>query len=130
MAIAPCNYFFLVNSTREFFDLAYLITSIGTGAAIGITERLVLTDPMLLRLASSILTVEARHNAFFCSIGDQEPSPTLFDTSVSDIWAYNLALLFVVPGSCSVKIPLPILPKLTVNELAMAPEVNITNSLT
>jgi hypothetical protein len=119
-----------MNSTRDFFDLAHLITSIGISATIGITERLALTDPMLMRSTSSILTVESRHDAFFRLIGDKETSPTPFNTSISDIWAYNLALLFVVPGSCPVEIPLPTLPKLTVNELAMVPNANTTDSLT
>ena len=119
-----------MNSTGEFFDLAHLIMSTNIGATIGITERLAVTDPMLIRSASSILTVEARHDTFLRSIRDKKPSPTPFDTGISDIWAYNLALSFVVPGSCPVEIPLPTLPKLTVNESALAPDANTTDSLT
>jgi hypothetical protein len=45
------------------------------------------------------------------------PNPAPFNTGISDIWAYNLALLFIVPGSCYVEIPLPILPVLNVSDL-------------
>jgi hypothetical protein len=44
------------------------------------------------------------------------PNPAPFDTGISDIWAYNLALSFIVPGSCCVEIPLPILPVLNVSD--------------
>jgi hypothetical protein len=42
------------------------------------------------------------------------PNPALFNTGISDIWVYNLALSFIVPRSYYVKIPLPILPVLNI----------------
>ncbi|KAH6665211.1 hypothetical protein B0J14DRAFT_620947 [Halenospora varia] len=69
-----------------FFELANIITSIGISSTIGLTERLAVTDPLLIQSVSSILM------------------------------AYNLALLFIVPGSCPVKVPLPTLPTLNVSE--------------
>ena len=67
---------------------------------------------------ASILPVEARHDAFFRLFAKEVPNPTAFDTQISGIWAYNLALDFVVSGSCKT-VPhaissLPIYPDLTV----------------
>jgi hypothetical protein len=103
-----------VESTIGFFELAHVITSFGIGATIGLTERLAIMDPVLVRTVSSLLTVESRHDAFFRWIWGEVLNPAPFGTGISDIWAYNLALSFVVPGSCPIELPLPILPRLTV----------------
>ncbi|KKY22686.1 putative sexual development protein [Phaeomoniella chlamydospora] len=134
--IPPCNYSFSVNSTKTFLDLAHMIGSVGIGATIGLTERLAATDPLLVKTLSSILTVESRHDAFFRSVNGEVPNPTPFDTGISGLWAYNLALSFVVSGSCPVELPLPILPGLTVTQptsvsytkRSEAPYANITQS--
>jgi hypothetical protein len=47
-AVLPCNYSFLVNFTEEFFELANIITSVGIGATIGLSERLAITDLLLI----------------------------------------------------------------------------------
>jgi hypothetical protein len=89
---------------------------VGIGATIGLTDRLAVTDPELINSVSSILTVESRHDAFFRHIDGKSPNPAPFDTGISDIWAYNLALSFVVPGSCLIEVPVPILPALNVSD--------------
>jgi hypothetical protein len=81
---------------------------------------------MLARSVSSILTVESRHDAFFRSAMGQSPNPTPFDTGISGLWAYNLALSYIVPGSCPVELPLPILPTLTVAQAIVTPCANAT----
>jgi hypothetical protein len=126
--IPPCNYLFPVNEIEEFFELAHTITSVGIGATIGLNERLAITDPLLVKSISSILTVESRHDAFFRHIRGAVPNPTPFDTGISDIWAYNLALSFIQPGSCSVEVPIPILPRLAVSQLPSTPYTNSTQS--
>ena len=83
--ISPCNYSFLINSTQGFFKLAHLITSVGIGATIGLAERLAVTDPLLVRSVSSILTIKSRHDTFFRYIQGEVPNPALFDTGISDI---------------------------------------------
>ncbi|KAI9855635.1 MAG: hypothetical protein M1813_009681 [Trichoglossum hirsutum] len=124
--IPPCNYSFPVNSTKGFFELANAITSVGIGATIGFAEHLAVTDPLLLRSISSILTVESRHDAFFRHIGGKVPNPSPFDTGINEIWAYNLALPFIVSGSCSIEVPLPILPTLSVSGPPSAAPANTT----
>jgi hypothetical protein len=109
-----------VTSTKEFFQLAHLIGSAGIGAIVGLSERLATTDPMLARWVSSILTVESRHDAFFRHVQGDVPNPAPFDTGIYDIWAYNIALSFIAPGSCPVKVPAPVLPSLTVAQQPIA----------
>ena len=101
----------------------------GIGATIGLAEHLAVTDPLLIKSISSILTVESRHDAFFRHIEGEVPNPAPFDTGISDIWAYNLALSFVVPGSCPVEVPLPILPTLSVSGPPSAISTNSTARL-
>ncbi|KAK7177650.1 hypothetical protein PSPO01_16302 [Paraphaeosphaeria sporulosa] len=55
--ISPCNYCFPVNTTEDFFELAHTITSVGFGATIGLNERLAITDPLLVKSISSILSM-------------------------------------------------------------------------
>lgn len=131
--IPPCNYSFPVSSAKEFFEVADLIGSVGISATIGLSQRLALSDPSVARLISSILTVESRHDAFFRDVQKREPNPSPFDTSISAIWAYNIALSFIVPGSCPVQIPIPVLPVLIVAQAmdpaTVAPFANGTNSV-
>ena len=68
-------------------------------------------DPSLLTAASSILTVEARHDAYLRTGVKGSPFPTSFDTVLTAAFAYNLAQLFIV--SCPQSLPIPLLPKLT-----------------
>lgn len=79
----------------------------------------------MVKSIASILAVESRHDAFFRLIEGEVPNPTPFDTGISNIWAYNFALSFIVPGSCSVEVPLPILPTLSISN---APHSGSTNS--
>lgn len=90
-----------------------IITSIGIGAIIGLADRISSSDPLLIKSTSSIVTVESRHDAFFRQMDGEVPNPSPFDTGITGVWAYNLALPFVVPGSCPMEIPLPILPTLS-----------------
>lgn len=126
--VLPCIYSFPVNNTEEFFDLAHIITSISISATIGLNERLAITDPSLVKPISSILTVESRHNTFLRHVRGAIPNPAPFDTGISPIWAYNLAMSFIQPGSCSVELPIPIVPRLAVSQHSSALYSNGTES--
>ena len=89
----------------------------GISAIIGLADRISGTDPLIIKFVSSIVTVESRYDAFFRYMGGKVPNPAPFETGISSIWAYNLALSFVVPGSCPIEIPIPILPSLSVSSL-------------
>lgn len=115
-----------MDGIEEFFELAHIITSVGIGATIGLNERLAITDPLLVKSISSILTVESRHDAFFRHVRGVVPNPAPFDTGISDLWAYNLALSFIQPGSCSIEVSIPILPRLAASQLPGTPYANST----
>lgn len=87
-----------------------MITSNGIGAYIG-GAALLTDNPDLLTAASSILPVEARHDAYLRTGLGASPFPTAFDTAVTSVFAYNLAQMFIV--SCPQQLPITILPKLT-----------------
>ena len=108
--VPPCTYTFPYNSPTSFVDLANMITSVGIGAYLG-GGALLTDDPMLLNAASSILTVESRHDSYLRAGVGASPFPTAFDTSLTAMFAYNLAQMFIV--SCPQQLPLTILPKLT-----------------
>ena len=115
--IAPCKYHFPVTNAEEFFALANIITVVGIGAIFDLQDLFSKTDPGLEASTSAIVSVESRHDAFFRLIGGEIPNPTPFDTRISGVWAYNLALDFIIPGSCGSGLPasitgLPVLPPL------------------
>ena len=111
----PCEYIFPVTTAEEFFALANVITSVGIGAVINVASSLALTDPTLVPGPASILAIEARHDAFFRAAAHVSaiPNPAPFDTRISAAYALNLAMPFIVPGSCKGGMPnFPIIPAL------------------
>jgi hypothetical protein len=96
-------------STDQFLVLGDIITCVGISAIIGLADRVLGTDSLIIKSVSSIVTVEARYDAFFRHADDKVPNPTSHGTVISSIRAYNLALPFVVRGSCPVEIPILIL---------------------
>jgi hypothetical protein len=82
-----------------------------------------LTDnPNLLISAASILTNEARHDTYLRDGIKASPFPSPFDTPLSAMWAYNLALQFVV--SCPQYLPgLSKLPVLNLTSPMPAPHL-------
>ena len=103
----PCEYVFPVSTAEEFFALANIITSVGIGAVINVASSLALTDPTLVPGPASILAIEARHDAFFRAAAHVSPipNPAPFDTRISAEWALNLAMPFIVEGSCKGGMP-------------------------
>lgn len=63
---------------------------------------------------SSMSSVASRQNAQLRSFAFRNASVASFDTPISDVLAYNIALSFVVPGTCAVEQRLPLLPTLSV----------------
>lgn len=97
-----------------------MITSVGIGAYLGGASQLT-DNPILETASASILTVEARHDAYLRAGVGGSPFPTSFDTALTATFAYNLAQMFIV--QCPQQLPLPILPKLTL--AAPAPEPDL-----
>ncbi|KAI9716412.1 MAG: hypothetical protein M1828_000354 [Chrysothrix sp. TS-e1954] len=119
--IPACTYTFPYTDPKSFVDLANMITSVGIGAYLG-GAMLLMDDPMLLTEAGSILTVEARHDAFLRAGVMGSPFPNPFDTALSALWAFNLAQQFIV--QCPMQLPgVVALPKLTVTSPAPSPDL-------
>lgn len=112
----PCQYRYPVSNTAEFLGLGNLINGIGFGAAIGLGIALSVSDPSLVAVVGSTVTVEARHDAFIRLQAGLQPSPSPYDTEVPGVWAYNWFNQFIVPGSCPTKLDadIPIFPPLDV----------------
>lgn len=108
--VPPCTYKFPYDSPTSFVDLANMITSVGIGAYLGGSELLT-DDPALLVAASSIVTVESRHDAYLRAGVGASPFPNSFDTALTAVFAYNLAKMFIV--ECPQQLPIPVLPTLT-----------------
>ena len=81
----------------------------GIGAYLGGSELLV-DNPTLEEAAGSILTVEARHDAYLRSGVGGSPFPNSFDTGLTALWIFSLVQQFIV--SCPQQLPLTPLPKL------------------
>ena len=118
--VPPCQYKFPYDSPTSFVDLANMITSVGIGAYLGGAAFLT-DDPTLLTAASSILTVEARHDAYLRAGVGGSPFPTNFDTALTAVFAFNLAQMFIV--QCPQQLPLIMLPKLTLASPTPEPDL-------
>ena len=88
-----------------------MITAVGIGAYLGGSELLI-DSPMLEEASGSILTVEARHDAYLRTGLGASPFPGIFDTGLSALWAFNMAQTFVI--SCPQELPFARLPALNV----------------
>ncbi|KIW92335.1 uncharacterized protein Z519_07319 [Cladophialophora bantiana CBS 173.52] len=99
--VAPCEYNFPTTDEKSFLALGNIITTVGIGALISLSDGLSTTDPSIEATVASIIPVESRHDAFFRLTANEIPNPTTFETKISAIWAYNLALDFIVGGSCT-----------------------------
>jgi hypothetical protein len=111
--IPECQYVFPSTNTTEFLSLGRSLSSVGLGAILALAESVANLDSDLVSGIASIAATEARHDAFFNVANGQLPNPAPFDTPISSTWAYNLASAFIVPASCPLELPIPILPNLT-----------------
>lgn len=96
-----CQYTFPVSNAEEFLALANIITSVGIGGVINLVAGLAVSDARIVQGPASILSAEARHDAFFrqAALG-LVPTPSPFDTRVSAPLVLSFDNQFVVPGSC------------------------------
>ena len=117
-----CTYQFPYDSPTSFVDLANMITSVGIGADLG-GGALLTDDPQLLTAASSILTLEARHDSYLRAGVGGSPFPTAFDTSLPAVFAYNLAQPFIKECPKEAQLPIPMLPKLTLTSPPPSPKL-------
>ncbi|EOA85878.1 uncharacterized protein SETTUDRAFT_28836 [Exserohilum turcica Et28A] len=110
--VPPCRYDLPSNLTELSF-LMVTLKSINLGVFMSMAEA---ADGPVAILLSSIASVDAKHIALLGDYSHRNASAQSFDTPATPAWAYNIALEYTQPGSCSVQLPLPLLPKLTINE--------------
>lgn len=91
----PCTYSFPYNSVASFLGLSSAIENVGVAAYLGAANKI--TDPEYVTVAGSILTVEARHQAWMNSAvlkgsawNGPEDTPL---SSFSDV--YTIAAAFI-----------------------------------
>ena len=116
----PCEFKFPYSDARSFVALANAITSVGIGAYIGGSTGLTDNDDLLTK-AGSILTNEARHDAYLRTGAGASAFPTPYDTSLTALWVYNLANQFIV--SCPDPLDIVSLPKLSFQPDPMPPQL-------
>lgn len=97
----------------ELSFLMVALKSINLGVFMSMAEA---ADGPVAIMLSSIASVDAKHIALLGDYSHRNASGQSFDTPATPAWAYNFALEYSRPGSCSVELPLPILPKLSINK--------------
>jgi hypothetical protein len=117
--IPPCKYILPKNST-EISLLMSALKSIEVGAFMSLAESLPSEDTSIALLLSSMASVAARQNAMLQASAKLNTSMASFETPLSAPWAYNLALNYVQPGTCTVELPYSILPRLSVADKTIA----------
>lgn len=108
--VPGCQYMFPFGTPQQFGQLANMITTVGIGAYLG-GAMLLMDDPSLLTSATSILTIEARHDSYLRNSQAMSPFPSPFDTPLPAQFAYSLAQQFVT--SCPMQLSFTPLPLLT-----------------
>ncbi|KAI5123180.1 hypothetical protein M0805_003947 [Coniferiporia weirii] len=93
--VGACNYSFPYTDPYSFAALSLLLESVGNSAYLGGGTSLT-TNASVLSVASSILSVEARHSSWIqSSVFDGEPWSGAFDTAIDPKMGYSLASTFI-----------------------------------
>ncbi|MCJ1464973.1 hypothetical protein MMC07_003588 [Pseudocyphellaria aurata] len=109
--VSECVYNFPSTDPKSFVALSSVLEGVGVSAYLGAAADII--DTAYLTAAGSILTIEARHNAYIRAARSESPFPTPFDIPLDPNEVNTLASPFIV--SCpppSPKLPLKAFPKL------------------
>ncbi len=108
-----CTYNFGISTVEQFMATAAIFEGIGTSAYLGAAAQV--ANKAVLTAAGSILTVEARHNAYLRSVLSESPFPQSQDTPLTPDEVYTLAHGFIVScPSSNPTFPVKVFPGLVV----------------
>jgi len=111
--VQPCVYSFPYTDAKSFVALSKLLEGTGVSAYLGAAS--LITNKDYLTAAGSILTVEARHNAFISYFLGDSPFPQPFDTPLGPNGVYTIAGAFIKScPSTNAAIPVMAYPTLTI----------------
>ncbi|KAG0145777.1 hypothetical protein CROQUDRAFT_45397 [Cronartium quercuum f. sp. fusiforme G11] len=115
--VQACNYTFPYTDVKSFLAVSQILEGVGVSAYLGAAASI--QNGNYLTAAGSILTVEARHNAYVRFVNGESPFPAAFDTPVGPRGIVTLAGPFF--ASC---------PSGSAPGLQGFPALNITGKLT
>lgn len=111
--VDACTYNFGELTPASFMATASFLEGVGVSAYLGAAA--LITNKDYLTAAGSILTVEARHNAFARHENHESPFPQPFDAPLDFDEVYSLAAGYIVScPSTNVALPVKAFPALTV----------------
>ena len=112
--VAACTYDFGFTDVQSFIATASILEGVGVSAYLGAAADIM--SKAYLTAAGSILTVEARHNAYIRAGLRELPYPAPFDTPLDFDEVYSLAAGFITScPSSNPALPVKAFPTLTVS---------------
>ncbi|WVQ81316.1 hypothetical protein IAT38_003439 [Cryptococcus sp. DSM 104549] len=121
-SVEACTYNFPYTDVKSFIALAVALENVGVSAYAGAAQYI--TDPSYLTVAATILSTEARHQAWEASaVSKGNPWGSAYDTPLDLNLVYTLASAFITscPDS-NAALPVKAYPTLTVAADAKAGE--------
>jgi hypothetical protein len=126
--VQACTYDFGYNDVKTFLATASILEGVGVSAYLGAAADIM--SKTYLTAAGSILTVEARHNAYIRNGLKSAPFPQAFDAPLSYNEVYSLASQFIT--SCpesNPPLPVKAFPKLALDPSATSVSTGSTVTL-